>query len=73
MSQDTEQELKSRYAILSQNEIEQDDTDSDSYDNDLDELNGYDLFEGDIEPNRPTNIDDNIPLNLVGVTNQTVM
>ena len=44
-----EQELKSRYAILSQNGIEQDENDSDSDDHDLDEQNDCDGFGGDIE------------------------
>ena len=61
------------YAILSQNGIKQDGTGSDSNDDDLDELNSYDGFGGDIELDRSTNVDDNIQLELVGVTNQTAV
>lgn len=68
-----EHELKSRYAILSQNRIGEDDTESDSDDAELDELNGYDGFGGDIELDRTTNVDDNIQLHRMGVTNQTAV
>ena len=44
-----EQELKSRYAILSHNGVEEDDNNSDHYDDDLDELKGYDGLGVDIE------------------------
>lgn len=73
MRQDMEHELKSRYAILSQNRIGEDDTESDSDDAELDELNGYDGFGGDIELDRTTNVDDNIQLHRMGVTNQTAV
>ena len=43
------------------------------YDDDLDELNEYDGFGGDIELDELTNVNDNIPLELVGVTNQTAV
>ena len=66
-----EQQLKSRHPILSQNGIEQHSSDSDTDNNDLDELNGYNGFGGDMELDRSTNVDYTIPLELVAVTNQT--
>ena len=68
-----EQELKSRYTILPHNGVEEDNNDSDYDDGDLDELNGYDGFGSDIELDRTTNVDDDIPVELVGITNQTAV
>ena len=73
VSKDMELELKSRYAKLSRNGIEENDNNTDSDDDDLDELNGYDGFGGDLELDRTTNIDANILVELVGVTNQTAV
>ena len=68
-----EQQLKSCYAILSQNGIEEDNTEYDSGYDDLDEVKDYDKLGGDIELDGSTNVDDNIPFEFVGVTNQTVL
>ena len=68
-----EQELKSRYAVLSQNGIGQEDSETESEDDELDELNGYGGFRGGIELMTTINGDDINPLDLVGVTNQTAV
>ena len=68
-----EEKLKVKYARLANDGIEQNKTDTDSDDDDLDELNGYDGFGGDIELDRTTNKDDNIPVELGEATNQTAI
>ena len=70
MSQDMEHDSKSKQAILSHNGVEEDNADSDSDDNDLDELNGYNRSESDTELDRTTNVDDNVPVQVVEVTNK---
>ena len=73
LSRDMEQELKSRYAVSSQNGIGQDDTETESEDDELDEQIGYDGLGDNIELNNMINVDDNNPIDLVGITNQTAV
>jgi len=70
-SKNMELEFKSRYAKLLGNDIEQNNSDSDSDYDDLDELNGYDGFAGDVELDRSRNNDENNTNELEGVTNRT--
>ena len=65
-----EEKLKVKYTRLANDGIEQNNTETDSDDDDLDELNGYDGFGGDIELERTTDTDGSLPLELEGVTNQ---
>ena len=58
---------------MSKNGIGQDYTEPKSDNDELDELNGYDGFGGDIELDETTNIDDNIQPHLMGVTHQTAV
>mgnify|MGYP000258516759 FL=1 len=70
VSLDMEEKLKVKYTRLANDGIEQNNTETDSDDDDLDELNGYDGFGGDIELDRITDTDGSHPLELEGVTNQ---
>ena len=72
-SKNMELEFKSRYAKLLGNDIEQNNSDSDSDYDDLDELYGYDGFAGDVELDRSRNNDENNTNELIGVTNQTAV
>ncbi len=65
-----EEKLKVKYTRLANDGIEQNNTETDLDDDDLDELNGYDGFGGDIELDRITDTDGSHPLELEGVTNQ---
>ena len=73
VSRQMEEKLKAKYVILANEGVEYNNTDSDSDDDDLDELNGYDGFGGDIELDRTTNKDDSRPFELEGATNQTAV
>ena len=68
-----EEKLKAKYVILANEGVEYNNTHSYSDDDDLDELNGYDGFGGDIELDRTTNKDDSRPFELEGATNQTAV
>ncbi len=70
VSLNMEEKLKVKYTRLANDGIEQNNTETDSDDDDLDELNGYDGFGGDIELDRITDTDGSHPLELEGVTNQ---
>ena len=72
VSQDMEEKLKVKYAKLRNDGIEQNKTDSDSdaYGDDLDELNGYDGFGGNIQLDGTTNTGGSHTLELENVTNQ---
>ena len=63
-----EEKLKIKYAKLRNDGIE--DSDSDSYDDDLDELNGYDGFGGNIQLDGLTATEGSHTLELENVTNQ---
>ena len=65
-SQNMEQKLKMKYARLSQNEIDGEDG-SQTYNEDLDDLNGYDGFGGDIELDTAINQCNDIPTELEGI------
>ena len=67
-----EEKLKVKYAKLSNDGIEQN-LDSDSYDDDLDELNGYDGFGGNIQLDGTTNTGGSHTLELENVTNQILV
>ena len=71
VSQDMEEKLKSKYAISLHNGVEEDKSEFDSDNDDLDELNCYDGFGGDMELDRATNEDNGILVQLEGVTNYT--
>ena len=72
VSQDMEEKLKVKYAKFGNDRIEQSkiDSDSDSYDDDLDELNGYDGFGGNIQLDGLTATEGSHTLELENVTNQ---
>jgi len=65
-SQNMEQKLKMKYARLSQNEIDGEDG-SQTYNEDLDDLNGYDGFGGDIELDTAINQCNDIATELEGI------
>ena len=65
-SQNMEQKLKMKYARLSLNEIDGEDG-SQTYNEDLDDLNGYDGFGGDIELDTAINQCNDIPTELEGI------
>ena len=65
-SQNMEQKLKMKYARLSQNEIDGEDG-SQTYNEDLDDLNGYDGFGGDIELDTAINQCNDVPTELEGI------
>ncbi len=67
VSQNMEQKLKMKYARLSQNEIDGNEDDSQSNNEDLNDLNGYDGFGGDIELDTAMNQYNNIPAELEGI------
>ena len=62
-----EHKLKMKYARLSQNEIDGNEDDSQSNNEDLNDLNGYDGFGGDIELDTAMNQYNNIPTELDGI------
>ena len=62
-----EHKLKMKYARLSQNEIDGNEDDSQSNNEDLNDLNGYDGFGGDIELDTAVNQYNNIPAELEGI------
>ena len=65
-----EEKLKVKYTRLANDGIEQNNPETDSDDDDLDELNGYDGFGGNIELERTTDSDGSHLLELEGVTNK---
>ena len=67
VSQNMEHKLKMKYARLSQNEIDGNEDGSQSNNEDLDDLNGYDGFGGDIELDTAMNQYNNIPTELEGI------
>ena len=67
VSQNMEHKLKMKYARLSQNEIDGNEDDSQSNNEDLNDLNGYDGFGGDIELDTAMNQYNNIPAELEGI------
>ena len=74
VSKDMEMKLKLRYAKLSWNGIEQNDSNSIFDDDNLDELDCYDTrFGGDVELDRSSNVDDNTTNEIAWITNQTAV
>ena len=67
VSQNMEHKLKMKYARLSQNEIDGNEDGSQSNNEDLNDLNGYDGFGGDIELDTAMNQYNNIPTELEGI------
>ena len=65
-----EEKLKDKYTRLANDGIERTETESDSDDDELDELNGYDGFAGNIEVDRTTNQEGSRTFEFEDVTNQ---
>ena len=65
-----EEKLKDKYTRLANDGIERTETESDSDDDELDELNGYDGFAGNIEVDRTTNQEASRTFEFEDVTNQ---
>ena len=67
-----EEKLKVKYARVANDWIDQNntDSDSDSYDDDLDELNGYDGFGGNIQLDGTPDTEGSHTFELENVTNQ---